>query len=132
MNVIMHHSEDLELVQFTEGGLNIDTHDPEAHFSAMQMFATSMGLCTYSVLAGYAEQSDTPVDRLSIRLRWGYAEHPYRIDRIDMDIQWPELPPAKLEAAQRAATKCTLHNTLAQPPEVYTRLERESDNKKAI
>ena len=125
MNVIMHQSEDLELTGFEEPGLHIEQQDPEAHYSAMQMFATAMGLCTYSVLAGYAEQSDTPTEQLSVRMRWGYAEHPYRIGRIDMDIQWPELPPYKLESAQRAATKCTIHNTLEQPPEVATRVSNE-------
>jgi uncharacterized OsmC-like protein len=123
MNVIMHHSEDLELTQFNEPGLNIEAQDPDAHFSAIQMFATAMGLCTYSVLADYAAQSDTPTENLSVRMRWSYAGRPYRIDKIDMDIQWPELPSAKLEAARRAAAKCTLHNTLEQPPEITTRLQ---------
>lgn len=122
MNVIMHQSEDIELTEFDEPGLHIEQHDPEAHFSAMQMFATSMGICTYSVLAGYAEQIDAVTKQLSVRMRWSYAEHPYRIGQIDMDIQWPELPPSRLKAAQRAATKCTLHNTLEQPPQVATRL----------
>ena len=125
MNVIMHHSEDLELTAFDEPGLNVDPQDPEAHFSAIQMFATAMGLCTYSVLAGYAEHSDTPTEQLSVRMRWSYEEHPYRIDKIDMDIQWPDLPESKLAAAQRAATKCTLHNTLEHPPEVTTRVAIE-------
>lgn len=125
MKVVMHRNEDIELIEFDEPGLNIEQHDPEAHYSAMQMFATAMGLCTYSVLAGYAEQIDAATDQLSIRMRWSYAEHPYRIGQIDMDIQWPELPPNRLEAAQRTATKCTLHNTLEQPPEVATRVNIE-------
>lgn len=122
MNVIMHHSEDLEMKQFDEPGLSIEPQDPEAHYSAMQMFATAMGLCTYSVLASYADQHDTPTDQMSLRMRWEYAEHPYRIGQFKMEIQWPELPPSKLEAAQRVASKCTLHNTLEQPPELTTRL----------
>lgn len=122
MNVIMHHSEDLELKQFDQPGLSIEPQDPEAHYSAMQMFATAMGLCTYSVLASFADQDDTPTDQISLRMRWEYAEHPYRIGQFNMEIQWPELPPSKLEAAQRVASKCTLHNTLEQPPELSTRL----------
>ena len=125
MKVVMHRSEDIELIEFDEPGLNIEQHDPEAHYSAMQMFATAMGLCTYSVLAGYAEQSNTPTEKLRVRMRWSYAEHPYRIGQIDMNIHWPELPPAKREAAQRAATKCTIHNTLEHPPEVATRVSSE-------
>lgn len=122
MNVIMRHSEDLELTQFDKPGLNIEQLDPEAHYSAMQMFATAMGLCTYSVLAGYADQHDTPTERMSLRMRWDYAEHPYRIGQFEMEIQWPELPPSRQSAAQRVASKCTLHNTLEQPPQLTTRL----------
>ncbi len=122
MNVIMRHSEDLELTQFGEPGLNIEQQDPDAHYSALQMFATAMGLCTYSVLAGYAEQHDTPTDKMSMRMRWDYVEHPYRIGQFDMEVQWPELPSARREVAERAASKCTLHNTLEQPPNLSTRL----------
>ncbi len=122
MNVIMRHSEDLELTDFHEPGLNIQQHNPDAHYSAMQMFATAMGLCTYSVLAGYAEQHATPTEQISLRLRWDYVEHPYRVGQLEMDILWPELPPSRQDAAQRAARKCTLHNTLEQPPQVTTRL----------
>ena len=122
MNVIMHHSEDIELTRFDEPGLNIEQQDPEAHFSAIQMFATAMGVCTYSVLADYADQHDTATKQMSLRMRWDYAEHPYRIGQFEMAIQWPELPPSKLDAAQRAASKCTLHNTLEQPPRLTTRV----------
>lgn len=122
MNVIMHHSEDLELKQFDEPGLNIEQLDPEAHYSAMQMFATAMGLCTYSVLAGYAEQLDTPTEQMSLRMRWDYVEDPYRIGQFDMEIQWPELPSSKQNAAQRVASKCTLHNTLEHPPHLTTQV----------
>ncbi|MFO7593231.1 MAG: OsmC family protein [Pseudomonadota bacterium] len=123
MNVIMHRSEDIELRHFDEPGLNIEQLDPEAHYSAMQMFATAMGLCTYSVLAGYAELLDTPTEQLSLRMHWNYEEAPYRIGRFDMEIQWPELPPSRQSAAERVASKCTLHNTLEHPPQLTTRVK---------
>lgn len=122
MNVIMHHSEDLELRQFDEPGLNIEQQDPDAHYSAMQMFATAMGLCTYSVLAGYAEQLDTPMEQMSLHLRWDYHKDPYRIGSLEMEIKWPELPASRQDAAQRVASKCTLHNTLEHPPQLTTRV----------
>ena len=122
MRVILHGEEDLEFRDFGTPSLDIQPEDPEAHYSAMQMFATSLALCTYSILASYGEQIDVPEENMVIRVRWGYAGDPMRIAGIDMDIQWPELPESRLKAAQRAASHCTIHNTLAHPPSVDTRV----------
>lgn len=120
MKVLLHSSEDLELTEFAEPGFEIEPLDPHANYSALQMFATSLALCTYSVLAGYAEQIDTGAQDISVRVRWSYAEEPFRIGYIDMDVRWPGLPESRVKAAKRAAAQCTLHNTLEHPPEVDT------------
>lgn len=122
MRVILHTEEDLEFRDFGTPSLEIQPEDPGAHYSALQMFATSLALCTYSILASYAEQIDIPDENLVIRMRWIYAEDPMRVSDIDMDIEWPELPSSRLEAARRAAAHCTIHNTLAHPPRVETRV----------
>jgi uncharacterized OsmC-like protein len=120
MDVVLNSSEDLEITNFNSNGINITTKDETAYYSALQMFAVSLSLCTYSVLYSYSEQIDAPVDDLSVHIRWSYAEKPFRIDKIDMDIHWPALPESRLEAAQRAASMCTLHHTLEHPPKVIT------------
>lgn len=120
MKVILHKPEDLELRDFDLPGFDVESHDPQAHFSAMEMFATSMALCTYSVLAAYAEQIETSPEELRIGMRWSYVPEPFRIGNIDMDIHWPGLPESRIKAAQRAASHCTLHHTLEHPPTVVT------------
>lgn len=124
MRIIMNSAEDLDISDFNRPGINIESRDPEAHYSAMQMFATSLALCTYSVLASYAEQIQVKADNLAVHMQWRYGQQPFRIDHIEMEIDWPELPESRLEAARRAAEMCTLHNTLAQPPELVTRVNR--------
>lgn len=124
MHIVMNSAEDLDISDFNQPGINIESNDPEAHYSALQMFATSLALCTYSVLASYAEQIDVKADKLAVHMQWRYAEQPFRIDHIEMEIDWPELPESRLQAAQRAAAMCTLHNTLAQPPDVITQVNR--------
>ena len=123
MNVVLNTSEDLELTDFAQPDIRLVQKNPEAEYSAMQMFATSLGLCTYSVLYGYAENIDADPDDMSIRIRWDYVDNPFRIGHIDMDIRWPGLPESRLKAAQRAASHCTLHHTLEHPPKVVTNLE---------
>jgi uncharacterized OsmC-like protein len=120
MKVILHAKEDVELVDFGDPGLAVEAVEPHAQFGALQMFATSLGMCTYSVLAAYGAQIEVASENLRIRVRWSYAEQPRRIAEIDMRIRWPGLPDSRLKAAQRAAEQCTLHATLAYPPRVGT------------
>lgn len=120
MRIEMHGESDLTLSNLREPDFQIV--QGEHAYSAMQMFGTSLALCSLSVLAAYAEQLGVGIEKLSCRIRWDYVEDPFRIGEIDMEITWPELPPSRLEAARRAAEKCTIHNTLHHPPEVRTRV----------
>ncbi|WP_303906174.1 OsmC family protein [Thiohalomonas denitrificans] len=124
MKVIQHAETDIELSELYQAGFDVDMQDPEAQFSALQLFATSLGLCTFSVLAAYGAHLAVDPAGIRIRLRWQYSEHPMRVSDIDMGIIWPDLPADRLEAAERAAEHCTLHHTLAQPPAIRTRVDR--------
>jgi len=124
LKIQMHTEEDLEFSDFSEPTMDIAPASPELSFSALQMFATSLALCTYSVLVGYGETIDTDTTDLRIRIRWAYDESPFRIGEIEMTILWPDVPQSRLEAAERAAGHCTLHNTLERPPRVSTTVQR--------
>lgn len=126
MKIHMHTEEDLEFSEFWEPIFEVIPSAPEQQYSALQMFATAMALCTYSVLVGYGEAIDAGTDLIRIRIRWDYMDNPYRIGQLDMNIHWPELPETRLEAARRAAGHCTLHNTLEHPPRVSTNVERDA------
>lgn len=118
----MHSENDLEIQDFLQPEMVVDSHDPDASYSALQMFATSLGLCSFSMLYGYGENIAVDPAPIAIRVRWGYASDENRIDEIGMSIRWPGLPEAKRQAAERAAALCTLHHTLEHPPKVTTRL----------
>lgn len=126
MHIYMHDDTDITLSHFEEPGFQVEVDsEVHAHFSALQMFATSLGLCTASVLATYGDRFDASIDDLSMRIEWSYIEDPYRIESIDMAIEWPSLPDSRVEAARHAAETCTIHNTLHDPPEVETRIVGE-------
>lgn len=118
MRIGVHDANHLVLEAFDEPGLDV-----EGHLGPMEMFAASLGLCTASVLASYAQVLRIPLATLSVVVRWEYAEDPYRIGRIEMDLDWPDVPPERRKAVLKAAKTCTIHHTLEHPPEVETRLQ---------
>jgi uncharacterized OsmC-like protein len=126
MRITLHAESDLTLSHLYEAGQEILVDDDvEAHYSAMQMFGTSLALCTLSVLAAYAEQLQVGIDELSARIRWDYVEDPFRIGHIEIEVRWPEVPESRLRAVERAAAQCTIHNTLHHPPEITTTVTRD-------
>jgi uncharacterized OsmC-like protein len=124
VNIQLISDTEIYLSHLYKEGFEVSSDDPELHFRAMETFVTSLAMCTFSVLAGYGQRTDIGVDDLTIRIKWGYAEKPHRIEKIDMDIRWPEIPEAKLDVAMRAAATCTLHRTLEHSVEVETMIDR--------
>ncbi|MFA5530301.1 MAG: OsmC family protein [Thiohalomonadaceae bacterium] len=122
MRILMHSEEDLDIRDFLEPEMTVESHDPEAVFSALQMFATSLALCSFSVLYSYAETIGVEPASIGIRIRWSYATDVGGIDEIAMDIDWPGLPDSRKDAARRVAASCTLHRTLEHSPQVHTRV----------
>ncbi|MEF8792131.1 OsmC family protein [Thiohalorhabdus sp.] len=124
MRILLHGPEDLTVTDFGDPEFQVVPEAEGVHFSAMEMFATSIVLCTYSVLVSYAEQAATDTTGLAVRMGWAYHEDPYRIGDIQMDISWPGIPESRLQAAERAAEQCTLHHTLQTPPNFETRVHQ--------
>lgn len=124
MLITIHDESNLTLTEFERPGFEVEA-DPgtEGRFAALQMFATSLGMCTASVLATYGQHFEIDMTDMTVRVDWSYAEDPYRVDDIDMGIDWPSLPDSRREAAERAAEQCTIHNTLHYEPTITTRVE---------
>lgn len=121
----MHSEHALTVSEFNAAGFHVEAEPhAHAHFSALQMFATSFALCTASVLMGYGEQLDVGTDELRVQMTWDVAARPNRISSIRMEVIWPEVPETRLAAAERAAAQCTIHNTLHHAPEVKTSVRR--------
>lgn len=122
MRIVLHAENDLEITRLLEPEMIVETRDPEAAYSALQMFATSLALCSFSMLYAYAATVDADPGDISLRVRWDYATDTNRISDIDLSFQWPGLPESRHAAAARSAALCTLHHTLAHPPHIITRL----------
>jgi uncharacterized OsmC-like protein len=120
MNVSLHGEQDISVSELHEVGLRVEGTQGVREPGALQLFAVAFAQCTFAVLAGYAHRINADSRDLRFRLRWRYEEKPLRIGAIEMDIQWPGLPESRLDAAQRAAAMCTLHNTLKDSVDIET------------
>lgn len=116
MKVAFETDTAITVTALDEPGLVTDA--PAQSIDAIALFATSFASCTYAVLASYAQRIEADASSVSVRLAWQYADRPLRIGRLNMDICWPTLPESRLDAAQRAAMMCTLHNTLKDAVDV--------------
>lgn len=126
MIIHLHGGTDLELTRLEEPGMHVHGDADGEGFGALQMFAASLVLCSAAVLHAYAEGVlKRPLGDLSLRVRWEYAEGPYRIGRMDVTVRWPGVPDDRVEAVKRAIATCTVHRTLEHPPELTTAIVRE-------
>jgi uncharacterized OsmC-like protein len=113
-------SEDRLRVQGGAGPLSVEADSAEMTYSPGHMLASSLAVCTYSVLHSWATNADLAADDLAVEVGYAYVEKPHRIGTMEVSLVWPSLPEGRREAARRAAALCTIHRTLHAPPEITT------------
>lgn len=106
----------------TPGPLTIEAESATMQYSPFHMVASGIATCVLSVLHSWASHADLDAERLSVEVAWEFAERPHRVGRYDIELKWPGLPEARVQAATRAATLCAVHNTLSHPPQLDTRV----------
>ena len=111
-------SEDSIRLEPQPGRLTIEAPYEKMEYSPFHMLASSLATCSWSVLASWASNSDIDVADLVIEVNWEFADNPNRVGRMDMRLDWPSLPPARIEVARRAAALCAIHASLSHPTEV--------------
>jgi uncharacterized OsmC-like protein len=117
---IMLLSEDRLRVQGGAGPLSVEADSAEMTYSPGHMLASSLAVCTYSILQSWATNADLPAADLAVEVGFEYVEKPHRIGKMEVALDWPSLPAERREAARRAAGLCPIHRTLHAPPEVKT------------
>ncbi|HUG40637.1 MAG TPA: OsmC family protein [Longimicrobiales bacterium] len=94
--------------------------------SPFHLLAAGLATCTHSMLQGWARHADLSLEGLEIGVAWEIGGDPVRVTRMDMAIHWPGLAPERRAAAVRAASQCTIHNTLTHPTTLETRMAEEA------
>ena len=118
MNIHVIGQTELRLSRFDEEGFEVILENNMHRLSALAMFVTALGRCTFAVLDHYALRLDVDVEKIVTHLRWDYHSDPTRFKKINMDIYWPELPEKRVASVERASHKCAISNTIKDYVEI--------------
>ena len=105
-------SEDSIRLEGPPGPLTIEAPTADTTYSPFHMLGSSLAVCTYSVLASWATTVGIETRNLTLHVSWTFLEKPHRVGAVTLRFTWPELPPQRLEVAQRVTTLCPIHATL--------------------
>ena len=87
-----------------------------------ELFLAGLAGCVTYYAERFLRRHELPSDGLEVSCEWSWAEHPHRVGRIDLTVAAPTLPAEREDAFRRVVEHCTVHNTLAQPPELTLRV----------
>ncbi len=83
------------------------------------LFIASLAACVAYYVRRFLSRHGHPVAKLAVTSEVDFASHPHRVGAIDLRIEVPgELDPEQQASLLAVASRCTVHNSLRQPPEV--------------
>jgi len=118
---------ELRLSRFDEEGFEVLLENKMPRLSALAMFVTSLGRCTFAVLDHYALRMDIPIENIVTHLEWDYHSDPTRFKEIRMNIYWPEIPEKRVASVERASHKCAISNTIRDCVDIRVKVHNSSD-----
>ena len=84
-----------------------------------ELFVAGLASCVAHYARRYLARHDLSSEGLAVEAHFTMASRPARVDRVTICLHLPEGVPEDRRAALLAvASHCTVHNTLAQAPEV--------------
>lgn len=82
-----------------------------------ELFIASLASCVAFYVRRYLSRRGHPVEGLAVSSEVDFASHPHRVGGITLQVQLPyQLTEDEREALLGVASRCTVHNTLKQPP----------------
>lgn len=112
MDIHLVDTTEVHLAHLGDEALTVTKKNKALTYSAITMWVTALGRCTYAVLDHYALRLDLDPDVITEVLTWDFNHEPTTISEINLTITWPDLPANRRKAVERAAHKCTIHNTI--------------------
>lgn len=126
MKIILLSEQSIRL-ESGDAALTIEAPSRERAYSPFDMLASSLAVCTFSVMSSWATQARLASGELAIEVGWTFAEDPHRVGAMELTFEWPSLSPERLSAAERVATMCSVHATLLRPPPLTIRAKSARD-----
>ncbi|MGD0448867.1 MAG: OsmC family protein [Candidatus Dormibacteria bacterium] len=88
-----------------------------------ELFIASLASCVAFYARRFATRHDIPTDGLAVTAEFSMASHPARVGEITLQLHVPaELSPEQQASLLAVISRCTVHSTLMQPPEVRIEL----------
>jgi uncharacterized OsmC-like protein len=115
--------EDSLRLEPSSGMLTIEAPSHDRGYSPFHMLGSALAGCTFWVLQSWGSNKDVKFDDLKIEVQWKFVEGEHRVEKMDVSIKWPSLPPELWPRALRAAHVCGVHQTLAHGVEINVQAE---------
>jgi putative redox protein len=88
-----------------------------------ELFVASLASCIAFYGRRFLARHDLRTESLTVSARFTMADHPARVGAVAISIEVPRgVPAERRPALLAAASHCTVHNTLEQPPSVTIEL----------
>lgn len=85
----------------------------------VELLVMALAACAAHYAVGYLREQGLPCDGLRVETEWTMRPDPPRIGRMELTVVPPVALDAELRAGMLAAVdRCTVHNTLREPPTV--------------
>jgi uncharacterized OsmC-like protein len=121
---VVHVQGDAYTVDVREHHLDVDqpleAGGTDTAPTPTELFAASLATCVAFYAGRYLHRHDLPQAGLRVRTEFTMAtDRPARVASLRLVIvPPPELPEQRRAALVAVASRCTVHNTLHQPPEI--------------
>ncbi|MGH7446111.1 MAG: OsmC family protein [Longimicrobiales bacterium] len=109
-------------IRVTMAGAGLTIDDVERPLSPFHLLAASLATCTALAVRGWGDAVGHDSASLEIVVCWEIGNDPTRVTRIEMELHWPTLPPARVVTVERVVDLCPIHATLAQSAEIVQRV----------
>jgi putative redox protein len=87
-----------------------------------ELFVSSLAACVAFYAERFMRRHALTTEGLVVTCSYAWASNPTRVGEIDLMVEAPALTPNLREAFSKVIERCTVHNTLRQPPVVRFRI----------
>lgn len=85
----------------------------------VELLVASLATCVAHYARRYLKRHELPTEGLAVDADWDLVRGPARLGPVTIRLTVPDgVPEERREPLLTMASHCTVHNTLAQPPEV--------------
>jgi putative redox protein len=88
-----------------------------------ELFVAGLASCVAFYARRYLRRHELPTEGLAVDASFHLGARPARVDRIEVALTVPDgVPAERRDALLAVASHCTVHNSLADPPDVVVAL----------